>query len=232
METVGVGLGDRMRSGISLIHAAALAAILLVGCERSAPNAAVEERKPQQAGKPVNPYEVAGHITAARVSAVLGDAETAEEHVKAIATGITRSARMPDAYRRIDRESARTAVRPIPGVRSSVWLDRENFIVMVDGQRHRSMAMIDEVCLALEPLGDSLAVVVNVQDVTATTPDGATTLSRNCQLPEGQRAFMQKKRQVDVVSRELQDAFNKQQRQDWASAASSEAAAHRALRSW
>lgn len=37
---------------------------------------------------------------------------------------------------------------------------------MVGDARHRSMDMIDQVCLALEPLGDTLAVVVNVQDVT------------------------------------------------------------------
>lgn len=47
--------------------------------------------------------------------------------------------------------------------------------------------------------GDTLAIVVNVQDVAARTPDGARTLSRNCQLPEGVRAFMQAKRKVDVV---------------------------------
>ncbi|MEO8460371.1 MAG: hypothetical protein ABI451_07575, partial [Dokdonella sp.] len=68
-----------------------------------------------------------------------------------------------------------------------------------------------KVCLALEPLGDTLAVVVNVQDVTAHTPDGATTLSRNCQLQEGERAFLQKKREIDAVSAGLRDTFKKQQ---------------------
>ena len=80
---------------------------------------------------------------------------------------------------------------------------------MVDGAKHHNMAMIDTVCLALEPLGDTLAILVNIQYVTATTPDGATTLSRNCQLPEGQRAFMQKNREVDVVSGELHETFKK-----------------------
>jgi hypothetical protein len=50
------------------------------------------------------------------------------------------------------------------------------------------MAMIDRVCVALEPLGDTLAVVVNLQDATAKNGDEAITLSRNCQLPEGQNA--------------------------------------------
>jgi hypothetical protein len=73
------------------------------------------------------------------------------------------------------------------------------------------MAMIDRVCVALEPLGDTLAVVVNLQDATAKNGDEAMTLSRNCQLPEGQRAFLQAKRQVDVVSPELRAQFKDQQ---------------------
>lgn len=107
--------------------------------------------------------------------------------------------------------NARVVVGPLPGVESAAWTDRENLIVMVDGQRLRSMDMIDDVCLALEPLGDTLAVVVNLQDATATNGDEAMTLSRNCQLAEGQRAFMQKKRQVDVVVRETREAFKKMQ---------------------
>ena len=82
---------------------------------------------------------------------------------------------------------------------------------MVEGSQYRSMVMIDQVCVALEPLGDTLAVVVNVQDVTAQHADGATTLSRNCQLPEGQRAFLQRKRQVDVVAPEVRAQFKDQQ---------------------
>ena len=96
-------------------------------------------------------------------------------------------------------------------MRSAVWLDAANLIVMVDGQRHRSMDIIDQVCLALEPLGDTLAVVVNVQDATAKNGDEATTLSRNCQLPEGERAFMQAKRQVDVVAPEVRERFKRMQ---------------------
>lgn len=57
---------------------------------------------------------------------------------------------------------------------------------MVGGQRHRSMEMIDRVCVALAPSGDTLAVVVNVPDVTAKNGDEAETLSRNRQLAEGE----------------------------------------------
>lgn len=122
-----------------------------------------------------------------------------------------RQAGMPDVSRPVDHEAARMAAKAVPSVRTALWLDRENFIVMVDGSRYRSMAMIDQVCVALEPLGDTLAVVVNVQDVTAQHADGATTLSRNCQLPEGQRAFLQRKRQVDVVAPEVRAQFKDQQ---------------------
>ncbi len=82
---------------------------------------------------------------------------------------------------------------------------------MVAGSRYRSMETINRVCLALEPLGDTLAVVVNLQDVTATTFEGADTLSRNCQLAEGQRALLQTKRQVDVLDPELRRVFQAQQ---------------------
>jgi hypothetical protein len=83
---------------------------------------------------------------------------------------------------------------------------------MVDGQKFRNMDMIDQVCLSLEPLGDTLGVVVNLQDVAAKNGDEAETLSRNCQLPQGERAFMQAKRQVDAVSPQLRKQFKEMQR--------------------
>ena len=52
---------------------------------------------------------------------------------------------------------------------------------------------------------------MNLEDVTATNGDAAMTLSRNCQLPEGERAFLQAKRQVDVVAPELRRTFKTQQ---------------------
>jgi hypothetical protein len=127
------------------------------------------------------------------------------------ATEFLRQAQIADVSRPIDHESARAAAKNLHGVRTALWLDRANFVVMVDGEQYRTMAMIDQVCVALEPLGDTLAVVVNVQDVTATKPDAATTISRNCQLAEGQRAFLQGNRQVDVVSREVRKQFKGQQ---------------------
>lgn len=189
----------------------ALATLGMAACQRPADQSAQAPR-PQQAGQAVNPYATAAHIAAARADIVLGDQRGAEGHVKAIANDFTRSARIPDTSRPIGHEAARAAVRPLAGVRTSLWLDRSNFVVMVGDQQHRNMAMIDQVCLALEPLGDTLAVVVNVQDVTAKNADNATTLSRNCQLPEGQRAMFQAKREVDVVSPEVRQRFKAMQR--------------------
>lgn len=185
-----------------------LAASMLGACARQADEERTPPpRKPQQAGQPLDPTKTAAHLVGARVSAVLGDQKAVEGHARAVAEDMRRSARLPDATRPIHREAARAAVRPLAGVKSVVWLDRDNLIVMVDGQRHRTMDMIDEVCVTLEPLGDTLAVVVNLQDATARNGDEAMTLSRNCQLPEGQRAMLQRKRQVDVVDAETRDTF-------------------------
>ena len=159
----------------------------------------------------MDPIATAGHIAGARVAVATGNTRAAQQHLDAVGKDFIRSARIADPGRPIDHELARATVRPLAGVRSAVWMDAANLIVMVDGARYRSMQTIDEVCLALEPLGDTLAVVVNVQDVTATTTDGATTLSRNCQLEEGQRALLQSKRAMDVVSPELRAAFKRQQ---------------------
>lgn len=167
----------------------------------------------QNAGQALNPIVTAAHVAAARVDAMTGDAEGAKAHVDAIAHDLARSARLPDTTRPIDHEAARAAVRPLPGVRSAIWLDPANLAVMVDGAPNRTMATIDRICDAIAPLGDTLALVVHVQDATAKTADGATTLSRNCQLPADQFAFLQKKREIDVVSPGLRRAFKAQQAQ-------------------
>lgn len=164
-----------------------------------------------RAGEPVNPYVTAAHLVVARADALVGNARGAQAHMNAITHDVARSARLIDVSRPIDHEAARAAVRPLAGVRSAIWLDRANFAVMVGGARYRTRAMIDTICGALDPLGDTLAVVVHVQDATATNADGATTLSRNCQLPEGERALFQEKRNVDVVSPALRATFKAQQ---------------------
>lgn len=128
------------------------------------------------------------------------------------AAGLATSAMIiVDTNRGIDHESARLAVRRVAGVRSAVWMDRTNFIVRVDSAERHSIAMIDEVCDALEPLGDTLGVVVEVQNANARNGDEMETLTRNCQLGVGQRAIGQHKRPIDTVSTEVRAQFNAMQ---------------------
>ena len=114
-----------------------------------------------------------------------------------------RSTRVPDATRRIDREAARAAVWGVAGVRSAGWIDHENLLVRVDSNELRSQRTIDRVCMELEPLGDTLAVVIHVQSAAARSGDEMRTLSRNCQLQPGERAFLQRQRQMDVIPEDV-----------------------------
>lgn len=192
--------------------AAAAACIAVTGCTEAPGNGYTDtERRPQQAGESVNAFETAGHLVAMDAAVLTGDQRSVRAHAQVMQQDMLQSMRIPDAARPIDPEAARAAVRPLPGVRSSVWIDHGNLLVLVAGSRYRRMDTIDRVCLALEPLGDTLAVVVNLQDVTATTSAGADTLSRNCQLAEGERAMLQPKRQVDALDPEVRRVFRAQQ---------------------
>jgi len=166
--------------------------------------------QPQQAG-PTNPLVTAGHLAGIEAAGLTGDQRAMQGHIQAMHKDMMGSMHLADPSRRIDHEAARAAVRPLPGVRSAVWIDNANLLVMVGGAQYRSMATIDNVCLALEPLGDTWSVVVNVQDMMATTSEGADTLSRNCQLGAGERAMLQPKRQVDMLDPEARRVFRAQQ---------------------
>lgn len=190
--------------------AAAITCIAATGCSRTDAEAPSGTRRLQQAGA-TNPLATAGHLAGIEAAGLTGDQRAMQGHVDAMHKDMMRSMHLPDPSRPINHEAARTAVRPLQGVQSSVWIDRSNLLVMVGGGQYRSMATIDRVCLALEPLGDTLGVVVNLQDVTATTSEGADTLSRNCQLRAGERAMLQKKRQVDVLDPEVRKVFRAQQ---------------------
>jgi len=209
-----MGSGEE-QAGARALRTIAHLAIVVVFVLTALGYAPFRERKAEaarpQAGQPLNPVVTATHIAAARVDAMAGDARGAQAHVEAIAHDVMRSARVPDVGRPIDHEAARAAVRLLSGVRSAIWLDPANLAVMVDGASNRTMATVDRACDAIAPLGDTLAVVVHVQDAAATTADAAATLSRNCQLPAGELAFMQKKRAIDVVSPDLRGAFKAQQ---------------------
>lgn len=197
------------RRGAGPLSPVAIAA--LAACSRTREPPPPQPPRPPQAGQTRDAAAAAAHVLAARGAALRGDNAAVQQEAAAASDAFMRAARVPNPSRPIDREAARAAVRPLPGVRTAVWMDAANLIVMVDGQAYRTQAMIDRVCLALDPLGDTLAVVVNLQDVTAKNPDDAATLSRNCQLPEGQRAVGQGRRPIDAVSPELLETFKKQQ---------------------
>ena len=175
---------------------------VLCACTETPPEAAPEQR-PQQAGQPLDPVVTAARIAAARGAALTGNQAAVQQQMHALNEDFRRSMKLPDGARAIDHETARSAARSVPGVRSVVWIDRQNLLAMVDSADARSYDTIDRICLALEPLGDTLAVVINLQNAAARNGDELEILSRNCQLAPGDHALFQAKRQVDVVAPEL-----------------------------
>lgn len=181
------------------------------GCSQAPQGSATDAAyPPRSAQSGTNPLATAGHLVGIEAAGLTGDQHAMRGHVEAMHQSMMRDMRVADPSRPINHEAARAAVRPLPGVQSSVWIDASNMLVMVGGGQYRSMDTIDRLCRALEPLGDTLSVVVNVQDVTATTSEGADTLSRNCQLGAGERAMFQQKRQVDVLDPEVRRVFRAQ----------------------
>lgn len=182
---------------ITLVAIAALCA-----CTQAPPEAAPEPR-PQQAGQPLNPAGTAARIAAARAAALTGNQAAVQQQMRALNEDVRRSMKLPDGTRPINPEAARNAARSVPGVRSVAWIDRQNLLAMVEGADARTYETIDRICVALEPLGDTLAVVVNLQNAVARDGDELEVLSRNCQLAPGDLALLQAKRQVDVVAPEV-----------------------------
>ena len=188
---------SRPQSPVARVLCCILFGISLAGCAQQSTEK--EERRPQQAGEPLDPIKTAGRFGAMRASALTGDQDGFKRNFEAMHGDLMRSMRVPDATRRIDREAARTAVRGVAGIRSAGWIDHENLLVRVDSNELRSQRTIDRVCMELEPLGDNLAVVIHLQSAAARSGDEMQTLSRNCQLQPGERAFMQRQRQMDVI---------------------------------
>lgn len=179
--------------------AAAIAAVLLIGgCTAKQPDEPAK-RRPQQAGQPMDPVRTASQMTAARMAAVMGDQAGVQRNMEDMSEDMRRAMKMADPMLPIDPEAARGIARTMPGVRSANWIDRNNLLVRVDGADLRNQQTIDELCVRLESLGDTLAVVVHVQDAAPTSHDGMDTLSRNCQLVEGDVAFTQRQRSVDAL---------------------------------
>lgn len=181
-------------------------AALLVAC-------AAEEspRTPERAGQAPNSAEIAARLAAANVGAVTGNRELHDAQMGALNDDLRRSIRLADPARPIERESARSAARSVDGVRSVVWLDQHNLFAIVEHNAQRSYATIDAVCLELEPLGDTLGVVVNLQSGAARTGDELEILSRNCQLAPGERAMFQPNRQIDVIDPDIRRAHRANQ---------------------
>ncbi len=180
-------------------------ALLFAACSLSACTRMAEppERKPQQAGQPLDPVELVARMAVTDAATVLGDQQTARANAEAIGEDMRKAMKLADPARAVDRESARQAARRIDGVRSVAWIDRENLFVIVSRNDARSYATIDAICLELESLGDTLGVVVNLQSGAATNGDELEILSRNCQLAPGDRALLQAKRQIDVIPSEI-----------------------------
>lgn len=131
--------------------------------------------------------------------------------VQAQALNTYRAMRLPDSRRPVDHEAARAALSNLPGVGTTTWIDSQNLLVLVSGHELRTNRMIDDVCMALDPLGDTLGVVVNVQDVMAKSSEGADVLSRNCKLQGDERAMFQAKRQVNALDPALRAVLKAQQ---------------------
>ena len=213
--------------------AAITACLLATACVVEAPPqesraSAIEAPAPQRAGQPIDPLKTAGHITAARVAAITGDQDAVRQNMEAMTEDMRRAMKLPDAGRPIDPESARAAIRTMQGVRAVAWLDRSNLLVRVTGAELRSYRFIDAVCQRLEPLGDTLAVVVHLRNANPRTRDEAGSLGRNCQLAPGDVALLQRERQIDSLDPALRARFRADTERGRAQAARPQAAGDRA----
>ena len=172
-----------------------------VGCGQSSTD--IEPRRPPQAGQALSPATTAARIAAIQGAAISGDQDAVREQMNHFNNDFRRSIKLADPARAVDREGARNAARLVPGVRSVVWVDRENMLAIVERNEQRSQSTINAICLQLDPLGDTLGVVVNLQSGAARTGDELEILGRNCQLAPGERAMLQANRMVDVLPPEV-----------------------------
>ena len=189
----GAARGPDRRSSILLLPA--LLVLSACGAERSERQAA----QPAAAGQPIDRVETAQRLNAMRGQAMAGDQAALQRSVAELDRDLRRAVRLVDPERKIDRENARVAAKSVAGVRSAVWVDDENLLAIVDRNAQRSHGTIDAICTRLEPMGDTLGVVVNLQSGAARNGDELEILSRNCELPPGQRAQAQAHRQIDVL---------------------------------
>lgn len=172
--------------------------LLLVSACSPAPSPP-EAKRPQQAGQPLDPLATADRLAEIRGNALVCNQQGVQRGMEGLNEDFRKSIKLADPSRRVDREAARSAARNVEGVRSLVWIDHENLLAIVASNDQRSQPTIDAICMQLEPLGDTLGVVVNVQSGAARTGAELEILSRNCQLAPGDRAMMQRARVVDAI---------------------------------
>lgn len=176
-------------------------AVLIAACDPSSR----DDGKPPQAGEALNPVSTAAQLITMPVVAAV-DQKAGESQFDSLHTDLMRSMKVADANRPIDREDARVAARRVEGVSSVVWIDRHNLLALVDRNERRSQDTIDDICMQLEPLGDTLAVVVHLQSTAARNGDELETINRNCQLAPGDHAMGQRRRRLDVIPPEVRRA--------------------------
>ena len=159
-----------------IVAAALVVCFLLTACSRGAE---APQRKPEQAGQPLNPVKVAARIAATRAAAMTGNQQAVQANMHAFNEDFRKSLKLADPARRVDRESARAAAKHVDGVRSVAWVDNTNLLAIVSRNEARSYDTIDAICMELEPLGDTLGVVVHLQS-------GAALSGSELQVPQPQ----------------------------------------------
>lgn len=158
---------------------------------------------PVRADQPLNPVDTAARIATINAAAATGNQKVAEREFGALHADMMRSMRLPDATRKIAPEAARAVALNHTGVRGAAWVDSQNLLVRVAGPEYKTFSTIDSLCKQLEPLGDTLWVTLNLQDVTANSGDPVNTLTRNCQLAPGERNLVEQPRKMDVIDPSL-----------------------------
>ena len=180
--------------------AALMATCLLTACTK---NDEPPARKLQQAGQPMDPVKVAARMAATRAAAMTGDQQAVQANMHAMNEDFRKAIKLADPAQRVDRETARAAAKRVPGVRSVAWVDNTHLLAIVSHNEARTYNTIDAICLELEPLGDTLGVVVNLQSGAAISGSELEILSRNCQLAPGDEAMFQTKRQLNAVPADI-----------------------------
>lgn len=174
----------------------ALFATLLASCTREAP----DEPKPERAGQPVSGAEFLARTAVTAGASISGRDDIVRAQQHAVYDDYRRMIKLADPARAVNREQAREVARRINGVRSVAWVDAANLYVIVERNEQKTERTIDRICVALEPLGDTLGVVINLQSGDASTGAELQLLVRNCQLAVGEHAFLHDRRDRNVVS--------------------------------